>query len=97
VISLEDRNISLWELYTRFQFEKDISEFKEKIEKVLFATLSLSGLEPGEIDAVVKTGGSSNIPFFSKMLSDIFGDDRVKESNTFSSVTAGLAICAANG
>jgi molecular chaperone DnaK (HSP70) len=43
---------------------------------------------------VVKTGGSSNVPVFSEMLVSIFGDDKVKSSDVFNSVTAGLAISA---
>jgi hypothetical chaperone protein len=62
VIALEDRNISLWEPYTRIQFEMDILDYKKKIEKVLLETVDASGLEIGQIDAVVKTGGSSSIP-----------------------------------
>ena len=49
-------------------------------------------MEPAEIDAVVKTGGSSNIPVFSDMLARIFGQEKVKASDVFSSVTGGLAI-----
>ena len=45
-----------------------------------------------EIDAVVKTGGSSNIPLFTGMLVRLFGVEKVKESSSFSSVVAGLAI-----
>jgi len=41
---------------------------------------------------VVKTGGSSNIPVFSEMLGRIFGFDKIKSSDVFNSVTAGLAI-----
>ncbi len=92
VISLEDRDIPVWELYTRNQFETDIQEFQSRVEKVLLDTLAASGLEPGSVDAVVKTGGSSNIPLFTGMLARIFGAEKVKESNPFSSVAAGLAI-----
>jgi hypothetical chaperone protein len=92
VIELLGKNINLWELYTRFQFEKDIREYQVQIEKVLLNTLVASGLEPEQIDVVVKTGGSSNIPVFSNMLESIFGPAKVKASNPFSSVTAGLAI-----
>jgi molecular chaperone DnaK (HSP70) len=49
-------------------------------------------LEPEQIDAVVKTGGSSNVPVFSAMLGSIFGPEKIKASNAFSSVTSGLAI-----
>ena len=45
-----------------------------------------------EIDAVVKTGGSSSIPLFTEMLVRLFGREKVKSSNAFSSVVAGLAI-----
>jgi hypothetical chaperone protein len=92
VIELLGKDVSLWELYTRFQFEKDIREYQLQIEKVLLDTLVTSGLEPEQIEVVVKTGGSSNIPVFSNMLESIFGPERVKASNPFSSVTAGLAI-----
>jgi molecular chaperone DnaK (HSP70) len=89
---MKEKNLDIWELYTRAQFEKDIQEHREQILRVLMDTVSASGLEPGQIDAVVKTGGSSNIPVFSEMLGGIFGSDKVKSSDVFNSVTAGLAI-----
>ncbi|MBI5354720.1 MAG: Hsp70 family protein [Chloroflexi bacterium] len=96
VISLEDKNIALWDMYTRHQFESDIRHYLVDVEKVLLDTLAKSRLEPGQIDAVVKTGGSSNIPLFTEMLARIFGADKVKASSAFSSVVAGLAIKAFN-
>lgn len=92
VISLDDMDLSIWELYTRWQFENDIQEFKTQIENVILQTVQNSGLEIKQIDAVVKTGGSSNIPLFTLMLENIFGKSKVKTSNLFSSVSAGLAI-----
>jgi hypothetical chaperone protein len=92
VIRLKDKNLDLWELYTRYQFEKDIREHWEQIYQVLEDMVAASGLEPDQIDAVVKTGGSSNIPAFSQMLEDVFGPQRVKSSDVFNSVTGGLAI-----
>jgi hypothetical chaperone protein len=92
IISLEDKDIALWDLYTRYQFETDIRQYLMDVEKVLVDTVAASGLEPGSIDAVVKTGGSSNIPLFTGMLARLLGKEKVKESNAFSSVVAGLAI-----
>jgi hypothetical chaperone protein len=92
IITLEDKNIALWELYTRHQFETDIYHYLVDVEKVLLETIARSGLEPGEIDAVVKTGGSSSIPLFTEMLVRLFGREKVKTSNAFTSVVAGLAI-----
>jgi hypothetical chaperone protein len=92
VARMKEKNLDIWELYTRTQFEKDIQEHREQIQQVLVDTVTASGMEPGQIDAVVKTGGSSNIPVFSEMLVRIFGSDKVKSSDVFNSVTAGLAI-----
>ena len=92
IISLEDKDIALWELYTRSQFESDIQHYVADVEKILLETIARSGLEIEEIDTVVKTGGSSNIPLFTGMLARLFGAGKVKESNAFSSVVAGLAI-----
>ncbi len=92
VARMKEKNMDIWELYTRTQFEKDIREQREQIEQVLMDTVTASGMEVGQIDAVVKTGGSSNIPVFSEMLGRIFGADKIKSSDVFNSVTAGLAI-----
>lgn len=94
-IRLEDKDIDLWELYTRWQFEKDIHEYQTQIEEVILQTIIDSGLEIEQIDAVVKTGGSSNIPLFTQMLETMFGKEKVKSANAFSSVTAGLGLKAA--
>ncbi|MFT3891244.1 MAG: Hsp70 family protein [Anaerolineales bacterium] len=96
VISMEDKDIALWELYTRSQFEADIQHYVTDVEKIILETIAKSGLDIKEIDAVVKTGGSSNIPLFTGMLARLFGAEKVKASNAFSSVVAGLAIKAYN-
>jgi hypothetical chaperone protein len=95
VINLREKDIDIWELYTRVQFEKDIQEYQDKIQRVVFEAVDASGLDLEQIDAVVKTGGSSSIPAFSEMLGQIFGPEKIKASSAFSSVTAGLAIRAA--
>jgi hypothetical chaperone protein len=92
IIDLEARDLDVWELYTRYQFEQDIQEHIQQIERVLLETINESGLAVGQIESVVKTGGSSNIPAFTALLNRIFGEERVIASNPFSSVTAGLAI-----
>lgn len=97
VIELTGKDFDLWELYTRTQFEVDIQSDYQKIEHVLLDTITASGLEIGQIDAVVKTGGSANIPAFSGMLARVFGEEKIKQADVFSSVTAGLAIRAQAG
>ena len=97
VIRLAEHGLDLWELYTRLQFEQDIQAHAQQIEQIILETVAASGLEPAQIDAVVKTGGSSSIPAFSQMLGHLFDPQRVIASNPFSSVTAGLAIRARQG
>lgn len=92
IITLEDKEIALWDLYTRHQFETDIYHYLMDVEKVLLDTIAKSGLDVEQIDAVVKTGGSSSIPLFTGMLERIFGKEKVKQSSSFTSVVAGLAI-----
>ena len=55
-------------------------------------TVARSGLRMDEIDAVVRTGGSAQIPLFVAMMARLFGPDKVVEADVFNSVTAGLAI-----
>ncbi len=97
VIQMKEKDLDLWELYTRYQFERDIREYQSQVEHAILQTLSDSGLEPDQIDAVVKTGGSSSIPAFHDLLARLFSPEKVKSSNAFSSVTAGLAIRAYQG
>jgi hypothetical chaperone protein len=97
VIELQGKDFDLWEMYTRAQFEADIQAYARQIEQVLLETVAASGLVAPQIEAVVKTGGSSNIPLFTDILARTFGAKKLKQSNTFSSVTAGLAIRAGEG
>lgn len=94
VIALQEPGIDVWELYSRTQFEADITAYRQQIKDALMKTIEASGFEPAQIDAVVKTGGSSSIPRFTHLLEDLFGAEKVVQANTFSSVAAGLAICA---
>lgn len=96
-IAMRAKYLDLWQLVTRWQFEQDIHPHYVEIARVLEETLRASGLEPGQIDAVVKTGGSSNIPLFDELLAQVFGRQRLLTSDVFTSVTAGLAIRAFGG
>lgn len=94
VIRLEGPTFDVTELLTRSEFEKIIQVEIQAIEKHLDETLTASGLDPKEIDAVIRTGGSSNIPAFRYMLMEKFGRNKVLAADTFSSVTSGLGIIA---
>jgi len=84
--------LDLWQPITRAQFEALIATETHRIETCLLDTLERSGLAPEQIDAVVRTGGSAQIPRFAALLERLFGPDIVVLSDVFGSVTAGLAI-----
>ncbi len=67
--------------------EPDIRILRMCIEKAL----TQAGKEPSQIDLVIRTGGSSRIRAFTRMLEDLFGPQRVVERHLFNTVVTGLA------
>jgi hypothetical chaperone protein len=94
-IRVNGQGIHIWQPLTRTQFEQLIAESAAQIEACLLDTLNRSGLQAAEIDAVVRTGGSAQVPLFVRMLERIFGPEKMVLCDVFGSVTAGLAIRAA--
>lgn len=95
LIRLQGDDIHVWQPITRGQFETLIADETRRVEACLLDTLKASGLGVDEIDAVVRTGGSAQIPLFVEMLGRHFGPHKVVQADVFNSVTAGLAIRAA--
>jgi hypothetical chaperone protein len=96
LIRLKTGEINIWQPVTRSQFEMIIGDDVHAIRACLMNTLDRSGLSVGQVDAVIRTGGSSQIPGFVSMLEEVFGAGRVVPISIFSGVTAGLAIRAAS-
>lgn len=92
MIRLNGPEFNVLELVTRREFENIIRQEIMAIDAHLDEVLTQSGLQAGQIDAVIRTGGSSEIPVFQAMLQGKFGADKLKALDTFSSVTAGLGI-----
>jgi hypothetical chaperone protein len=93
-IYLHGPAFNVTENVTRAQFEQIIRAEIQAIDSHLDETVATSGLTAGDIDAVIRTGGSSTIPAFQNMLIEKFGRDRLLAADTFSSVTSGLGIIA---
>jgi hypothetical chaperone protein len=94
MIRLEGPGFDVMQLVTRREFEHIIRPEYLRIEQHLDETVRASGLRPEQIDAVIRTGGSAEIPLFQKLLQQKFGADRLHSIDTFGSVTAGLGIIA---
>ena len=94
MIRLDGPGFDVLELVTRREFENVIRPEYLRIERHLEETVQASGLKPEQVDAVIRTGGSAEIPLFQQMLRRKFGPDSVHSVDTFGSVTAGLGIIA---
>lgn len=93
-IRLEGPGFDVLDFVTRTEFEQIIAAEIRAIESHLRETVQAAGLAPQAIDAVIRTGGSAQIPAFYEMLCRHFGAEKVHSVDTFSSVTAGLGIVA---
>ncbi len=92
LVRLAGDDLDVWQPITRSQFEALIADAMNRIEVCLLDTVARSGLGPDEIDVVVRTGGSAQIPCFIEMMERIFGAEKIVLSDIFNSVTSGLAI-----
>lgn len=77
---------------SRADFETIIRPEIDAVDRLVDETVARSGLRPQDIDVVIRTGGSSQIPAFQALLARKFGAGRVRSIDTFSSVTSGLGI-----
>lgn len=93
-IRLEGPGFHVLDFVTRTEFEQIIGLEIRTIETHLLETVQAAGLTPDAIDAVIRTGGSAQIPAFYEMLCRHFGAGKVHSVDTFSSVAAGLGIVA---
>lgn len=94
MIRLDGPGFDVLELLTRREFENIIRPEYLRIEREVDDTLRASGLKAEQIDGVIRTGGSAEIPLFQQMLQRKFGPDRVHSLDTFGSVVSGLGVMA---
>jgi hypothetical protein len=94
MIHLQGPDFNVYEMVTRREFEQIIQHETQLIESHLAEIVRASGLRPSQIDAVIRTGGSAQIPVFVEMLGRHFGAEKIVSMDAFSSVTAGLGIYA---
>ena len=94
MIKIKGPGFNIHELITRTEFEHIIKDDVQAIDLHLDEMVKQSGLNLDDIDAVIRTGGSSEIPIFQNLLFEKFGRDKVRSLDTFSSVTSGLGVVA---
>lgn len=86
--------IQIREKILRSEFEALIAEELAHIEQEIYVVLRSAGVRPGDIDVVLRTGGSAQVPAFVDMLCHIFGGTKLQDMDPLTSVVGGMAIVA---
>ena len=96
VASLDVPELDLELRLSRKEFEAMIDEPLRRVANALDQTVRRAGLQHGDVDLVLRTGGSSLIPAVLGLLEGRF-PGRVVDHDPFTSVAAGLAIANQRG
>lgn len=94
VVDIPEINLSL--TLTRERFEEIITDVLDVLREQVRQLLEHHGLDAVDVDYVVRTGGSSQIPAVIDALEEAF-PGRVVEHDAFTGVAAGLAIASYHG
>ncbi|MDQ7024327.1 MAG: Hsp70 family protein [Anaerolineae bacterium] len=89
-------DINIQAMLTRRRFGRSIRDYCAEIDEAIGAVLEKAALSEKEIDVVIRTGGSSQVPTVVDILTKRFGDNKVESYDAFLSVASGLAIAAAS-
>ena len=76
----------------RADFDRWISSYLDKVVDATLAALNEAGITPQDVNTVLRTGGSSEIPQFIDRLETIFPNAEIKERDVFTSVAYGLGL-----
>ena len=93
---IDVEEIALSVVFTRDVFEDIIAEIMIEIGQCVDTILEKAGISTGDVDIVVRTGGSSLIPLVKRELEARF-PGKVVEYDVFKSIAAGLAIANYHG
>jgi hypothetical chaperone protein len=78
----------------RNEFEDLISAPMEAVRAEILRAVHDAGVAPEDIGLVLRTGGSSSIPAFVRILEDIFDPSVIQERPVYTTVVSGLAMYA---
>jgi hypothetical chaperone protein len=93
-LALDLEELSFRHELARAEFERLIGPESRAIAACVDQTLRDAGARPADIDVAVRTGGSSRIPRFVRLLAERFGAERLHAMDAFTSVGAGLGVAA---
>lgn len=94
VLRMHMGDINFDERIPRWDFERLIGPDVREVEACIDRALTAADLTAADINVVLRTGGSSRVPRFVRMLAAKFGADKLQEMDVFTGVASGLAIAA---
>jgi hypothetical chaperone protein len=89
------RLLDLHEEIALAEFEEIINSTVQKIEKSICDSLAAASVKPENINRVILTGGTSQVPMLNRSVTKIFGEEKILRPDYFSSVATGLGYVAA--
>jgi hypothetical chaperone protein len=84
--------IDIRERVTRVQFEAASERETDAILRCLDGTLAAAGVAASDVELVCCTGGTAKVPRLAREMRRRFGDGRVRDFKSFTSVVEGLAV-----
>jgi hypothetical chaperone protein len=90
-IADEEHELAVEATITRAELESAAKPLIDEIAKTAESTLEAAAIEPRRVDAVFMTGGTSLVPAVRARFEAMFGVDRLRAGETFTSVAVGLA------
>jgi hypothetical chaperone protein len=92
LLSMHASEINFEEVLPRWDFERLIGPDVRAVDACLKRAMSAAQLDPREIDVVLRTGGSSRVPRFVRLLEESFGNHSLFDDGEgiFTSVASGL-------
>jgi hypothetical chaperone protein len=94
-IGMDVPGIRFSDTLERWDFERLIGPDAREVAACVDRAVAAAGLRHADIDVVLRTGGSSRIPRYVRMLAEKFGKQKLQEMDVFTGVASGLAIAAA--
>jgi hypothetical chaperone protein len=93
-IEIHEEKINITEHLERHELSDIIEHTLDLMMSSIEEAEQAAGVQPGDIDCVLTTGGTSLIPALRHMLDERYGAERLLQRDTFTSVATGLAIVA---
>jgi hypothetical protein len=93
-LRFDHSGINIRETITRYKFEELIAPEIEAVDSGVRQILHDAAIRPEQVDVVLRTGGTSAVPAFTELLSDIFDRRKIRSLELLTSVVGGLAIAA---